>query len=280
MLGDKIRQISAKCGKKKIFLAFCLLFFGAICVYLGNRDKGPQGGMPQEAVLSGEDIPSQPDRSAEIYGMITSVRGNKITVLKFDPSMMPGAKKSASSDSEQKAREENALSLGITDALPGGGMPAGERPNGGMSGGGNASGGNFSRGTPGNSGGGGDMTFGGDSSSRAEKLEELKARSIGTETIIVPVGIPILVQETDEESGQTAWEMGGLKDLTSDTVVILWTEESAGEGKAKKNAGEGIEVANSEESALEAELPEKEEALRVAEYVKVSGKADMDNSAN
>ncbi len=252
MTVDKINQIGDKYGKK-IAILTVVAVIGIIVFSYFSREKPLSGTeQPSETGVQNLELTEEPDRDADIYGMITSVKGNQITILKFDPSTMPGAKENGIAKETEESSGENAISLGTSSSMPSGG-PGG---NGGMPGNGSRDGGG---GMPGG--------FGGSSSStREEKLEELKKTSIGTETITVPVGISILVQSTASD-GQSSVEMGNLKDLTSDTVVVLWLKESEdnenAESGAVKNSGNGTEAENSEQ--------------HIAEFINVTGKVDMDN---
>jgi hypothetical protein len=218
------------------YILFIILIAVAASAYISYKGKVTQQGGNGTAKSENSQLTSAPDDDADVYGMITSVKGNQITVMKFDPSTMPGAKQSNPAEQDQALTSENAISLGTSSSgMPGGGMPR-------VSG--------MPSGPPGEIGG-----FGGSGSSntREKKLEELKATSIGTETITVPVGIPIIVQSSTA-TGASQAAAGTLKDLTSDTVIVLWKKSSAG---TVASAGEGeSETAN-------------------ASYINVTGKVDM-----
>lgn len=208
---------------------FALICGGAIYFYEKNNSKS--------SVDSDNDSQTfvEPEEDASIYGMITSVKGNKITILKFDLSTMPGAKSDEVASSESAS--ENAISLGQTSSMPGGGK--GGPPSGG-----------------------GPSGFGGGNSSttRQTKLEELKSTSIGLETIEVPVGIPVVVQSS---SGGQYSESGNLRDLVSDTLVVIWTEDEGSQVEDQSDGGE-----------------EGGQVLHQAKFIKVTGKVDMDNTTN
>lgn len=212
-------------SKKKNFIVAVVIFVILAVTFYISKDYarglifGQTSGQNKTALSS--ELVSEPNQNADIYGMITSVDGNKITILKFDPSTMPGAKQSQSSD--QQSDNGNAISLGQTSSQ--GGPPGG-----------------FSK-----SGGGPGGFGGGNSSTRQDKLEELKATSIGTETIEVPVGIPINVQA----------ESGNLKSLTSDVIVTIWLSADSDSSGESEDSGETV--------------------LRKASYISVTGKVDMDN---
>ncbi|MFA6897405.1 MAG: hypothetical protein WCQ96_03925 [Patescibacteria group bacterium] len=241
---DKIRQLSAKHKKKMVIAAVILIAAGA--VYLCFSSSQNSDGRGQDTALTGAEsgLASEPERDADIYGMVTSIKGNQITIMKFDPSTMPGAKKSGSGADEQATTDENAISLGTSSSVMPGAGGGGKMPGGG--------------GMPGVGPGGGSSST---SSTREDKLEELKKTSIGTETVTVPVGIPILVQSSSVD-GQTTQEMTTIRDLTSDTVVILWLKPE--ETQTEVNADGAV----AEESST----------LHTADYVNIVGKVDMDNS--
>ena len=241
----KIRQLSAKHKKKMIIAAVILIAAGVVYFRFLSSQKSDGGGGQDTALTGAESgLASEPERDADIYGMVTSIKGNRITVMKFDPSTVPGAKKSGSDAVEQTTTDENAISLGTSSsAMPGAGG-GGRMPGGG--------------GMPSGGPGGGSSST---SSTREDKLEELKKTSIGTETITVPVGIPILVQSSSAD-GQTTQEMTTIRDLTSDTVVILWLKSE--ETQTDTNADSAV--------------MEESSTLRIADYVNIVGKVDMDNS--
>lgn len=240
MTADIIVKTSAKHKKIAAVLALCLVAAGGLAYLRARQDTSATPDFSGAAFSSGDgSLAAEPDREADIYGMVTSIKGNQITIMKFDPATMPGAKKSGSgAGSEEEAVSENAISLGTSNAMSGPGGKQGGPPSGG--------------GMPGDRGGGGSSSAA--TTTRESKLEELKADSIGTETVTVPVGIPILVQSSSANNSEAAvMEMGTIRDLTSDTVVILWLKPEDGDG---------------------------DEVTRSAAYVNVTGKVDMDNSTN
>lgn len=202
-------------GKRKLVLLVFVLLAAASLWSLYEQGGRTVPSVREGKTVDSTELASVSARDADIYGMIVSVEGNRITVLKFDPSTMPGAKQSQAQATETQS--ENAISLGTTSGIPGApsGMPSG---------------------MPGERGG-----FGGSgSTTRSAKLEELKKISIGTATITVPIGIPIAV------SAEGGMEAGTLKDLTSDTVVVLWIGDAS---------------------------------TQTAEYVQVTGTVDMTGNA-
>lgn len=164
----------------------------------------------------GPQSQSVPRRDADIIGMIESVKGNQITVLKFDPNNIPAAAGQQTSSKQKIGTNGNTISLGTSSsgmpgAPPGGfSMPGAGGPPGGFSGSGSGSskGGSSSSGGP---------------TSRASILSELKTASKGAETITVPIGIPIL------KAGTTGV---AFTQLASDTVVEIWLDAAGNESKA------------------------------------------------
>lgn len=164
----------------------------------------------------GPQSQSVPSRDADIIGMIESVKGNQITVLKFDPSNIPAAAGQQTGMEQKIGMGENAISLGTSSSsMPGaGGPPGGFSSNGGPPEGFSGSGSGSSKGGSSSSGG---------STSRASILSELKTASKGAETITVPIGIPIL------KAGATGV---AFTQLASDTVVEIWLNTEGNESKA------------------------------------------------
>lgn len=232
-------RISGKSGKNIMILLIVFVVGLAVWIYKSQNNIAPSDSGSGVAVRSenvnSSELANEPDRDADIYGMITSIKGNKITILKFDPSTMPGSKTSGSSSEDEAS--ENVISLGQSSSMPSGGGQGGP-----------PSGGGFGR--EGGIGGSGSTT-------RQTKLEELKATSIGTETIEVPVGISII----DKSTAQVTFEAGSFKDLSSDTMVVIWLDEDG-----------AVETKNQD--------GEQEEEKRIAEFINITGKVDMDNSTN
>lgn len=154
----------------------------------------------------GPQSQSVPRRDADIIGMIESVKGNQITVLKFDPNNIPAAAGQQTSSKQKTGTSGNTISLGASSSsmFGAGGPPGG-----------------FSRSGSGSSKGGSSSSGG--STSRASILSELKTASKGAETITVPIGIPIL------KAGATGV---AFTQLASDTVVEIWLDAAGSESRA------------------------------------------------
>jgi hypothetical protein len=200
---------------KKIFI-FIMIFLlgGVVFAYLlqegfsGIFAKNTTSVNSQKQNSHGVNVPT---RDADIVGMIESINGNKITILKFDPSNMPEYKEKGAATQKTASKSGNAISLGTSSS----GMPGAGAPPAG-----------FVR-SSGSSGGSGSLPGGGSSSTnRSTIMAELKKSSIGTETITVPIGIPILKKSTVGSDGQPQQEQEVFTDLTSDTVVNVWLKKT------------------------------------------------------
>jgi hypothetical protein len=183
---------------KWIIILLLILFVGGFAWNYLSQGKSSGANNSQKQSPQSQSIPN---RDADIVGMIESVKGNQITVLRFDPGNIPAAAGQQTGIEQKIGTEENAISLGTSSS----GMPAGGPPAG------------FS----GPSGGG--SFFSGGSGTRATILSELKAGSTSTEVITVPIGIPIL------KAGVTGV---AFTQLASDTVVEIWLDAAGSESKA------------------------------------------------
>lgn len=151
-----------------------------------------------------------PDRDADIMGIVESVKGNQVTVLKLDASSMPQMNR----DDESGNSGENASGgSGQKRERLSREMPQGERPTGTS-----ADGASAQRPT-----GGASDTM----------ISELKAKSTGTEIITVPVGITMY-----KESGMGQWSGATLTDLSANSMVTIWLNSSA-EGE---NVAEALQI--------------------------------------
>jgi hypothetical protein len=195
---------------KWIFMLVLILLVGGLAwSYLSQGKSSGVNNQNNSSINSQKQSPqsqSVPSRDADIIGMIESVKGNQITVLKFDPSNIPAAAGQQTGSKQKTDMSENAISLGTSSS----GMPGAGGPPAGFSGG--------SSGPPAGFGGSSSGT-----STRATILSELKTASKGTETITVPIGIPIL------KAGATGV---AFTQLASDTVVEIWLDEAGNESKA------------------------------------------------
>lgn len=227
-------EVKAKKGKKTKLIAavFVVAVAGAALYFTGaenglfksfsNNNVAGDNGTPAVATIK------SPERTPEIMGLVESVSGNEVKILLLDASTMPGANKSVGSGSANTA--------GGGDTSNGArGQYSGSRPTGqqGDRQAGQAQGGS------GNAG-----------AARATMIAELKKKSLGEETVTVPVGIQMTKRGGNRPSGsgasggsgkapqggnnanpqggnnQPPQDIGGvqasLSDLTVDSMVSIW----------------------------------------------------------
>ncbi len=215
---------------KRILLVFMALFvvlvFFSACARIGKDDLSSQNQPFGE--MRRPDF-GQPEREADFRGLVKSVLGNEVTILKFDSSeQRPNGLNSEDgvdnegdfkngSDSEESAAVAVSLT-GAAGAIPTGG---GGRPAGGMMPGG------------GPAAGGGRMMAGGaaDSETRAQMLARLQEMSTGEEKIVIPVGIRMLKPDTAATNTNNGDRVAGrsremieatLSDITADKMITVW----------------------------------------------------------
>lgn len=150
----------------------------------------------------------QPERVADLRGVVTTVVGNEVTVLKIALNQERRAS-STESNTGSSTSEAPALSLnGSVNNIRG-------------------SQGNF--GGPGGPGGGpgqGDPS----ATNRTTMLANLKAMSTGQEKIIIPVGIKMMKSEIDATGKRTMIE-ASLTDVIADKMITVWLNTSVTDKK-------------------------------------------------
>ncbi len=158
----------------------------------------------------------QPDRQPDISGIVQSITGNEVTILKIDRPAR-NSDGSGPADSQTQNTDNNNRPAGI----PGVGGTGGR---GGFVAGGGG-GGRFVAG----GGGGGPEGAGGQNGGnfdRTAMLEQLKAMSSGSETVTVPVGIRMLKPDTTTTGTAQARDRNmteaNLGDIQADKMVSIW----------------------------------------------------------
>lgn len=144
----------------------------------------------------------QPERLADISGIVKSVIGNEVTIIKIE---RPTREQSEQGESEEG--EQRPTNLGTT-------------LNGGSTGGRGM--GRF---------GGGHPPDEGDEDSRAAMLERMKEMSSGEETVTIPVGIQMLKPDTNSEAGRGERLEATLADITADKMIQVWLDENVTDRK-------------------------------------------------
>ncbi len=147
----------------------------------------------------------QPERAADLRGVVTTVVGNEATILKI--ALNQGRRASSTEpNASPNIPEAPALSL-----------------NGGTN---NIRGGQENFGGP----GGGPNRGGSSTTNRATMLANLKAMSTGQEKVIIPVGIKMIKLETDATGKRTMIE-ASLTDIVADKMITIWLNTSVTDKK-------------------------------------------------
>ncbi len=186
---------------KTIPFILVILFLAIISTGCGSQTE-------IQGVSSGNRRPDfgQPDRPADIIGLVKSITGNEATVIKIDRS--------------ERAKREASESEGD-----------GNSPEGGEERGG------FNLKMVSGGGGGKMMGAGGpgqgtDEDSRAAMIERVKEMSSGEEKVIIPIGIRMLKPDLSSAAkGQPEILEAVLTDITADKMINIWLDESATDKK-------------------------------------------------
>jgi len=166
---------------KKIIIL--IMFFIAIfsLTACGNNQNKSQNNQPGSRPDFG-----QPADQPDIFGIVKSVIGNEVTIIKIE-------------------RSQNR-----PDQIEGQDEEAQERPSG-MGFGGGA--GMIHR------------SGGSDENSRVEMMKNLREMSTGEEKVIIPVGIRMLKTERSDQDEPTA-EEASLADVTADKMITVWLDKN------------------------------------------------------
>ena len=182
------------------------LIFGSACLglVLVLSACGTATNSTQNAKGAGEARPDrrpdfgQPKTQPEVRGVVKSVVGNEVDILKIDQ--------------PQRATSTATSTAGTTGRLNTGG---GTRTGGmGMGMGG---------GRPGGEGGGANST-----TDRTALLAQIKAMSTGEEKVIIPVGIKMLKSSAD---GTRTMVEANISDVTADKMITIWLDASVTDKK-------------------------------------------------
>lgn len=191
------------------FLALLLVLTGCAKTSSSVNPQAQQENGNQPGRMRQPDF-GQPDRQPDIRGIVKSIVGNEVAVLKID---MPGRNASSTPGGMERnnanANGEVAPSVSLTGR-------AGTRGAGAGSGAGMMMG-TGGPGGPDGPGGPGEQT----GETRAQMLAKLKELSTGEEKIIIPVGIRMLKMDTSNNK-KTMVE-ATLADITADKNITVWT---------------------------------------------------------
>jgi len=184
--------------KKKIFiisaLVAVLLLILTGGIYLAVKNNNKSGQFDNRVGKMRQPDFGQPERQPDVRGVVKSIVGNEITVLKVE---MPNRDRNSSSTPASGDKTRAAVSL-----VGGSGGPGMDGARGGM-------------GRP-----GGEQ----DNNTRAQMLATLKEMSTGEEKIIIPVGIQMLKFSTS--GGKSEPVEATLADITADKSITVWTSSA------------------------------------------------------
>lgn len=189
-------------NKKKIIIAaasFLVLLLAAalVWVFVGQNNKSGSDHFAGAPRMRQPDF-GQPDRVPDIRGVVKSIVGNEITILKIDMPNRDG--NSSSTPSKAAQTEKTTVNLAGGNRVPGG-------MGGGM-------------GRPGEQ----------NENTRAEMLAKMKEMSTGEEQVIIPVGIQML--KFDTTSGKREPVEASLADITADKSITIWTSSTSTDASA------------------------------------------------
>jgi len=213
--------------KKTFIFAIFLLIFSALlsgCAST-NNNTGNAGNNSAAARSFGRPDFGQPDRPADISGLVKSITGNEVTIIKIDrPNRASGTPADANANGNNANNNDQASAVNPRALFGGGGGGAGGFVRGGQGG---------------RAYGGGDGGPEGDNSqTRTAMLDRLKAMSSGDEKVIIPVGIKMLKPDisapgsnTSANQGQPNMVEATLADITSDKMVQVWLDPSVTDRK-------------------------------------------------
>lgn len=151
----------------------------------------------------------QPDKQPDIRGIVKSIVGNQVTVLKLDRPKDAqnqdgdsGANENNSNNNTNVGTRSGSRAMTMSGGGGMGGFVGGPRPGQGEN----------------------------DSETRAQMLEKLKAMSTGEEVITIPVGIQMLKPSS---SGGKKMEMveATLSDVIADKSVTIWLDSNVTDKK-------------------------------------------------
>lgn len=172
---------------KKTFLLLSLLILPMVVLLSGCGNKE----------LSSNDFErpdfGQPEVKADIMGVVESVSGNEVTILKIE---MPEV--NVDGDVQDEATTDESKGTAFTLSTSGDGM----RRGGGM--------------------GMGERPDGADGSDMVDKIKE---RATSKETVIVPVGIPMLKPDSDSKQGKMEMIEASLEDIKSNSIITVWLND-------------------------------------------------------
>lgn len=198
--------------KKKLILATLLvaMLFLSACASKQANNKNANNN-PNSPDSRGRRMPDfgQPDRQADISGLVKSISGNQVTIIKMDwPNRDRNATGTPGNFGNNRNNNQRQNPTNITRGITGG--------TGGSGGGRFMGGPGMGGGPPGEQ----------DENSRTAMLEQIKKMSTGEITVTIPVGIKMLKPDTAGTDKQPTMVEATLADITIDKMINIWTDEA------------------------------------------------------
>lgn len=173
--------------KKNIIIINLLVVFVLLGYIWQNSNKQDENNniLKRDGVLDFE----RPEEKADISGIVKTIIGNEVTILKIERPKISRDENDENIDVEKDESEREQ------ESRTGGGMGMG----GGM---------------------GGRLNTGTEDEESAERLEMLKSMSTGEEKVTIPIGIKMLKSANGEATIAT------LDDITKNQMLMIWIDET------------------------------------------------------
>ena len=147
----------------------------------------------------------QPDKQADISGLVKTITGNQVTIIKIDRPNRGQASSTPANGMNGPANNQNRNGNNLGRAL------SGEAGGGGRFMG----------------GAGGQRPDGQNADNRTAMLEQIKKMSTGEVIVTIPVGIKMLKPDTAASGREPSMVEATLADIAADKMINIWTDESA-----------------------------------------------------
>ena len=173
--------------KKVIIIGLVFVFVFALLGYVWQNNKQTENNNISKK--DGVTVFERPEEKANISGIVKTIIGNEITILKIE---RPGISENEDNENVDAKKDQSEKEQ---ESRTGGGMGMG----GGM---------------------GGRLNAGTEDEESAARLEMLKSMSTGEEKITIPIGIKMLKSANGEATIAT------LDDITKDQMLMIWIDEA------------------------------------------------------
>ena len=170
--------------KKVVIVVGILLVFASLGYFVWQNNNN-QNENNKTSEKQGITEFERPEEKANISGIVKTIVGNEVTILKIERPEVSNESENENTDPEKDESEKKTGS--------GGGMGMG----GGM----------------------GQLNTGTNDEEDDERIERLKSMSVGEEKVTIPVGIKMLKSNDGEAVVAT------LDDIKKDQMLMIWTDK-------------------------------------------------------